>query len=49
MVERLMSHSFVTSDNIKATDMGICLSSMPRVLEHGQLPAGMKAKQKKKE
>jgi hypothetical protein len=29
LVERLMPHSFVPPDNIKATEMGICLSLMP--------------------
>jgi hypothetical protein len=47
LVERLMPHSFVTSDNIKATEMGICLSFMLWVLELGQLVARNESKTEK--
>jgi hypothetical protein len=47
LVERLMPHSFVTSDNNKATEMGICLSFMSWVLEQGQLLATNESKTEK--
>jgi hypothetical protein len=48
LVERLMPHSFVTSDNIKATEMGICLSFVSWVLEQGQFLARNESKTEKK-